>query len=138
VDAEGEVKSAEQVEGVLCEPAFMSEFENSGRFFWQKHGEVFEAVKVLVEAWGKLIQNRAEFFFEQGGAVKKSAKGISRVFEFFDMGDESIGLDGVSEILRSAFVPSFYGSVFGLLVEGVVDFNGVEVLRVVIEPFVFF
>lgn len=51
------------------------------------------------------------------------------------MCDIPIGLDGVEKILRRDFVPSLQSLLFRKMVEGIVDFDGIEILGVILEPF---
>jgi hypothetical protein len=49
--------------------------------------------------------------------------------------DVSIGLDGVEKILRGDVVPSLESLLFREVVEGIVDFDGIEMLCLILEPF---
>ena len=51
------------------------------------------------------------------------------------MCDVPIGLDGVEKILRRDFVPLLQSLLFRQVVEGIVDFDGIEILGVILEPF---
>ncbi len=51
------------------------------------------------------------------------------------MGYVSVGFYCVEKAFGGEFVPSLYGFGFRQVVEGVVDFDGVEMLCVMLEPF---
>ena len=51
------------------------------------------------------------------------------------MGDISIGFDCIEETFGGKFVPPLDRMLLREMVEGVVDFNSVEMLCIVLEPF---
>ena len=53
------------------------------------------------------------------------------------MSDVAIGFYGIKEIFRGLAVPELEGLLFRQLVKSIVDFDGVEILSVVLEPFAF-
>ena len=46
-----------------------------------------------------------------------------------------IGLYSIKKILRCDFVPSLQSLLFREVVEGIIDFDGIEMLGVIFEPF---
>jgi hypothetical protein len=53
------------------------------------------------------------------------------------MSDITIGFYGIDEAFRGQIVPSLHRFLLRKMIESVVDFNGVELLCVVLEPFAF-
>lgn len=63
VNAKGSVEFLEQAVSIIGEPAIVPEFKDSNSAFGQSAQEGTQAVNVLVEIWGQLVQNRAEISF---------------------------------------------------------------------------
>jgi len=74
----------------------------------------------------ELKDERAEFFFEDGGSGKKFGEVGVGVFEEFVVGDDVGDFQGEEEIGRSSVVPILDGLGAGRAVEGGVDFESVE------------
>jgi len=85
----------------------------------------------------QLIQNWAKVSLQKFCPFQKSLERLLRVFQPFNMGDKAIGFHRVEKIFRCLFVPILEGLLFWQLIESIVNFDSVEVFRIVLKPFAF-
>ncbi len=73
--------------------------------------------------------------FEEVYSFEEASDFIFGVFQSFYVGDVAVCLYRVEEVVGGLGVPVLEGLGFGEVIEGIVDFDGVEVVGVVWEPF---
>src|SRR5205809_479237 len=65
---------------------------------------------------------------------KKPLERLGAVHEFLRLGNEPIGFNGIAKAVRRLFLPAIERAGRGQTVEAVIDFNRVEVGRIIFEP----
>ncbi len=134
---ESDFVAAESVRKRSVEPLFVADFDGElfvGRELREEGFEDGEEVALrfefgAIEEW-ELENERAEFFFEDGGGVEKFGEVGGSVFKEFVVGDDVGNLEGKNEVGRSLVVPLLDGFRAERAVEGGIDFDGVEAGRV--------
>src|SRR5262245_48977200 len=93
-----------------------------------------EALDVDCPAWWKLKEYRSERATEVAGPLEKALDRRPRILQLLHVSEVAAGFHGVLETTRRAAAPLLERGRLGEAIERVVDFNGVEALRVVLEP----
>lgn len=134
VDAEGDTMFAQEVVDGIAEPGGIAQFDGPALGGGQMMEEVGESGRVNMPMWGEVDEDGPKGLLEAFGAAEEEVDGALGVFEMFEVGAVAAEFKGVNEVLGCAAAPIVEG--FGLResVEGVVDFDGVEMLGVMFEP----
>ncbi len=128
--------AVQQIERVLLVPACVAKLEDRAVSHGDARDEFFQSRKVLVQVGWKLVENRPEVLAQQARQIEESLDLLGSVAELLDVGDVPAGLDREQKPRRHAVVPVHHRLLLRQVVESVVDLDRVEVLGVVLEPFV--
>jgi len=116
------------------EPARVAELEDVGQIGREEGGERLQPLQIGTPVGRQLPQDRAEFPFQAAYPRQEAGQWLGGVLELFEVSDVAVGLDGVDEPFRGLLPPAVERLLRGKAIEGVVDLDGVEFLRVVSKP----
>ncbi len=133
LEDERDFVTAEDAGEVCVEPRPVADFDGEffvGREFGEERLEEIEEVALRGEFYffeeRELEDERAEFFFEDGGGIEKFGEIGVGVFEKLVVGDDVGNFEGEEEVRWSLVVPILDGFGAGRSVESGIDFDGVE------------
>src|SRR6266513_3232353 len=132
---ERDVSAAQEGERLVREPGGIAWLERVTSPARRDHlEEPLRALEVELHSRRELYENDRGLRPQAGEGSVRALDAVALDVQALDMGDEAIELDGVDKVVGHGPAPLLERLLFGLPVEGVVQLDGVEVTRVVLEP----
>src|SRR6185503_3816071 len=130
-DAERDVPAAQQPVDLLVEPGGMAELEGDPQVGREQIEHPTQALHVLLEVRRELEEQRTELPPEEAGRVAEVANGILHLLQALEVRDLLRGLEREGEVIGGGGRPAGHRLGIRQPVEGVVDLDGREALRIV-------
>ena len=136
---ECDTPSGQQLVCLRYGPRRVSEFDHRGdrsavRAPWRLAKKVLESGEVDRECWRQLIEDRSKVATESCGSRQQPVQRLLRIPQPFHVRQKAAGFDREQESRRCLITPVRKRGSLGETVEGVVDFDAIELARVVLQP----
>src|SRR5262245_8416109 len=119
---------------VVRVPSRIAELQDMAEAVWKLLQELLQALTVELPTRRKLIQNRTKMISKRGHPTEQSLQRLIRILQFFHVREKAAGLHAVKESARRAFRPRGEGAAFRQAIKGVVDFDRIKNVCVVVKP----
>src|SRR5207249_11797821 len=134
VETERDSMTSEEAEDFVCIPGRIAELDRVTRTARQGEEKCAQAFDIDAPPRRQLVENRTKRAAETPRAREEAIERLGWVLQFLHVREKAAGLHSVHESGRGTRSPVGEGRCLGQSVKGVVDFDGVELRDVVIEP----
>src|SRR3954463_6277245 len=97
---------------------------------WQRREKYLESLEVQGPVRRKLIQHRTQRAFEMARPREKQLQWIVRILQLLHVRQEAAGFDRIDEMRRRLRSPRVERARIREAIEGVVDFDSIEMLGI--------